>query len=282
MEPLQNSVSQLDTPRLKNSLFTPLLTVTIVSKYVALILFIVMPFIGGYIGYRLGEVNESSPALVSSQNPNMMNPDLPKVELASTSVFEVVPYECAADMRVALPHTCFKVINTQTGLIIIENLTTLALEQNILNTNLTDTVVLVKVVYVSSDKNTVYFYSGIPGSDACCNLHALRLDTLTFFDVSSLQGSFSQSIVSPNKRYIAWVNSTGMYLSVSDLERQIVMVTLPVSKDYTLLGRCNDFAGVEIGDITFKSGTLVSYGLFDARNKNDCQTNAVEYRNLSF
>lgn len=261
------------------SFATPLFQVTTVSKYLALLLFVLLPFIGGYVGYSIVSSklqSDSGLAVVTTESEiqTLKTNDIKPIRV-------VVPYECAANERVSFLHTCFNITDVETGAVLIPDVTSLALEQNRLNTNLGSVVVLTQILYVSADKNIVYFYSGIPASDGCCNLQALRLDTLTFFDVSSLMGSFFTSIVSPAGRFIAWPDAAGSMLRVSDLERGVVLETLPLESNYTLLGRCNEFAGVEQGDISFKGDLSVSYGLFAVSQKNDCLQPALLKRTLS-
>jgi hypothetical protein len=173
------------------------------------------------------------------------------------------------------------VIDSNTEKVLVDNVTQIALEQKILNTNLSKPVVLVEIIYVSQDKNTVYFYSGIPDSDGCCNVHSLYLPTLTFIDVSALHLPYYASILSPNKRFMAAVDTTGSFLNVRDLERKLSINTLPLEPGLTLFGRCHEFAGMELGDIIFTSDTTITYGVFDANRENDCTQSPIEYRTVN-
>jgi hypothetical protein len=82
-QPESQLVETLKTPH-------PVNQITPVSKYLALALFILLPFMGGYVGYRVGFSNVQGPSLevVESQNTNAsttsdkLEQEQPKIEQA--------------------------------------------------------------------------------------------------------------------------------------------------------------------------------------------------------
>lgn len=57
----------------------PVNQVTSVSKYLALSLFIILPFVGAYVGYQF-KINDSSSAVSSVMQPKVINPDTQSLE----------------------------------------------------------------------------------------------------------------------------------------------------------------------------------------------------------
>lgn len=108
MNPEKNLEEVVDTVKEKH----PVFQVTKLSKYLAMVVFIIMPFIGGWIGYNLAptkiieittpaiEIDEVATSTVSDdvvKEDVKTNPDSPEGDTVFTGILEAVSTDCFFD-----------------------------------------------------------------------------------------------------------------------------------------------------------------------------------------
>lgn len=195
--------------------FMRLHMVTPISRYLALTLFVILPFLGGWIGYhyapekiveveRLVIKEADAPVKLGESQSAMM-------VASSTSDVWIDQYEC--ENINLLP--CFRV-TSKDGIHHISNLNepfALAAEEIVSNKNIR----LFELLYFSSTTRNAYFQAGIPRSDGCCNLVVYNVTTAKFTkDIRYTNPALSK--FSKDGRILVAVDSVGKTLRVYDLE----------------------------------------------------------------
>lgn len=94
----------------------PVLRVTTFSKYFALLLFIVMPFVGGYIGFGLAsKANPPLPVVIQVETPEERSEILEANSSISTKAEEVPTFPAAGNKKLTLPTGWNIEVAQQTG-----------------------------------------------------------------------------------------------------------------------------------------------------------------------
>ena len=190
MSPENNNdlVEQFISVEPSGKLSHPVNQVTAVSKYLALLLFIILPFIGAYVGYRVaGErvVEVQLPLHTNDTNFDdeiIIEKELPTIPTSqSTSTKKnksIVYFECTS-VENNYPHECVSYGLSATSSPIIKNLTEEAIKQGVIRGR----TAIQQEVYTTSDSSMIYFTAGIPESDGCCSLIGFDTKTLKFHKV---------------------------------------------------------------------------------------------------
>lgn len=249
--------------------------VTMLSKYLALGLFILLPFIGAYIGYQLApeKVVEVVVTMPVSIEKNQMidaalNNEIKSLNSDSLLVDEVSAYGCTSDAN-TYPHTCFS-YKSKTTSKEIKNLSDEAKAQGVISGR----TALGELMYKTMDSSKIYFTIGIPESDACCRLIALDTDTLKFNIIDAYQG-LGKSFSSKDRRYIANLeNDTSLY--ILDLETEEIIQRKNITTGSLMSSKCG-FAG-PVYDVTFnESKDGFGYGVYgpDTMPDDECQQQKI-------
>ena len=140
----------------------PLKKVTPVSKYLAMTLFIILPFLGGWIGYNLApekvvevekfefiqEINSNIPANNVQETQAQAFADGVIGIVASTSRYVLKSYECnSRDSQVTASITCFS-LEESDGSLIHKNLADVAVSQGF-----SPRVVLLACIHLNISRN---------------------------------------------------------------------------------------------------------------------------------
>ncbi len=275
MSPENNNdlVEQFISVEPSGKLSHPVNQVTAVSKYLALLLFIILPFIGAYVGYRVaGErvVEVQLPLHTNDTNFDdeiIIEKELPTIPTSqSTSTKKnksIVYFECTS-VENNYPHECVSYGLSATSSPIIKNLTEEAIKQGVIRGR----TAIQQEVYTTSDSSMIYFTAGIPESDGCCSLIGFDTKTLKFHKVDLYKG-LSHSRFSRDQRYFVAVEDN-MTIYVVDLQIEKI-VQRQILKEGNLVSTKCGFAGDEY-DLAFneiKNG--FDYGIFSKNTETDNQ-----------
>ncbi len=249
----------------------PVNQITPVSKYLALALFVMLPFIGAYVGYHLApeKVVEINTISVKSNNTNQATSTALGVETEiphtnSLNDDEIITYECTSEVN-PYPHRCYS-FKSKTSKQVITNLTEEAKSQGIISGRTS----IEELIYKTIDSNKLYFTAGIPESDACCRLISFDKNTLQFKIVNSYLG-LGVSFGSKDNRYVATVeNDTTLY--ILDLENEEVIRRKNIIAGSLMSSKCG-FAG-PVYNVTYSESKqrfdFSTYGL-DTEPSNECE-----------
>ena len=260
----------------------PVNQITPVSRYLALLLFVLLPFIGGYVGYRLAPervvvINVSSPSTVDNVNINSQESSVSELGESTTlspvqsdSSFtdeEITTFECISEAN-PYPHNCFRYTSKISAQEIL-NLTEEAKKQGVIQ----DRAALADVVYIASNSRIIYFTAGIPDSSACCKLLSFNKDTLKFDSVESYLG-LGVSFASKDNRYIATVESdNSMY--ILDLEEEKIIMREQVTNSL-MSSKCG-YAGPVYDVVYNKAKNGFDYGIYGQNtvSTDECQQEKI-------
>jgi hypothetical protein len=252
------------------SVIAPLNKVTPVSKYVALVLFIILPFLGGYVGYQYApekiiEVqkivySESKSSVGAREISTPVSTSLSDQDTAKESIRKpegIEEYECVTNEN-PYRHICYRLMSTATGEVAVENLTVLALSQGVLESSRSE---LYHFVYQTVDKRKIYFQTGIPESDACCGFVEFDMQTQKFKKRDDLYLGVTNSIISESNRYIATVANEFSVFKVADLEKGSIIYEEAITVGSLKSADCGFFGYGT--DLRFSDDVnQVSYGIY--------------------
>ncbi len=260
--------------------------VTPLSKYLAMALFVIIPFIGGWIGYNYApekvvevekvvylEIQNSSHNDISESVKEMAEDETEHIEATNKVGDAAVEVFSCTTVENAYPHSCFKLIDAQSGVVMVEQMTALAREQGLFSGERT---ALINTIYESYDGSKIYFMVGIPGSSACCSLVEFNVNTKRFTARSDLHKSVVESIFSSSSRYIASAFNEGVDFKIADLELGEIIYEEVISEGNLQSTGCSMFGfGVDIEFSIYEN--KVVYGIFEEEKADDdCDYRLIE------
>ena len=210
----------------------PLKKVTPVSKYLAMTLFIILPFLGGWIGYNLApkkvvevekfefiqEINSNIPANNVQETQTEAFADGIIGIVASTSRYVLKSNECnSRDSQVTAAITCFS-LEKSDGSLIHKNLADVAVSQGFFSES--SSTSLYSFEYFSQAGDKIYFRTGVPDSSACCGLIEYNIPSNAFVDKRNVWFSAKSSFaLSDSGRFLVTSDDSGKKISVLDIEK---------------------------------------------------------------
>ncbi len=279
MQPNQPAEGMSKQTTSTESIIAPLHKVTPLSKYLALAIFIALPFVGGVVGYVMGQQvipeqpaatdtvfisnNGSSAGSRDANTDSFVSPDLATDTATAPIHMQAVQYtheglstyECTS-VENNYPHVCYSFTGNGGSDQVIANLNTLARAQGVFS----ERTALQDVKYVTADKKKIYFTAGIPESDACCSLLMFDTHARTFTRVDAYQG-LTKSFFSTDARFIATIEDERTILNY-DLETEKEVVREVVSEEGSLVSTQCGFAGAGY-DVTFNAAeNAFRYGIY--------------------
>lgn len=246
--------------------------VTPLSKYLAMFLFVSLPFIGGWVGYLYGiqtaETNTTPIILekfvdknnVATGTSNTIPLEIVSDTIATTTEKDIFPIIESICTTVENPYThlCYKLVD-QNNNVISKNLTELAKEQKILPS--TGRAALYSLVYKTDNGEQFYFKTGIPDSGACCGLIEFSPATRKFANTNGWYGiAFSR--FSESGQYIGSATKDGKKFQLIDLEQGKVIFEEIITSGSLVSTKCGAFG--EEANIEFsKDNTKVYYSIYN-------------------
>lgn len=253
--------SQIDTSETKN----PLFCVTPLSKYLAMVLFIVLPFLGGWVGYVSAPEKEVE-RVVEKVKEETVYKEIYKEfsneidrHYISGSVWVV------AESGATAPE--FKLLDTDRQ-VVLDYVSQYFVEQRSVDEQKTE---LLSFSY--GDLSNLYFITGIPDSGGCCRMVRYNIPTKTFFDVEQYHGPIASVVA---REYLI-TGLDGNTLRVHDLKREGTLTEeIVLESGQTLTPSLCHAAPLpyEIHDvIASEDGFRVFYGVYKNVELEDCTTN---------
>lgn len=257
-----------------------LFCVTPLSKYLALVLFVILPFLGGYIGYTfapekvvevekvLEDKNTRETEKVTDENFKAEELELSKMQaseelisdttIAGTLLFEaanfvVESYTCPDRSY----QDCYRLTFTGSDETVdISSIYVEYLEKIDENPD----VKLLEVTYYSTSTDRIYFRSGIPDSGACCSLDYFDVATREFSKDDRYMNSpfYIVSFLSDDGRFLATYGKDGKSLNIFDLEINKEIYKYSASQELILF-KCRPEPD---SHITFRSEKVASFDVF--------------------
>lgn len=261
MEPTETHQEQESFPEPQQTAWN---TVTPLSKYLALALFIILPFVGGYIGYtfapeKIVEVEKVVEREVVVEKEVVTEVDSSNLLVRSVSSANYALYEETCPNEVTQRgQTCFWLFDMSSGTY-VEELNKIAREQGFMEDA---RVSLISLVYSTQDGKRQYFTTGIPDSGGCCRMLEFNSETMKFTRADDLYFGITASKISNDGRYIASATNNLQTFVVVDLE-----IAEIIYEDTILNGSLNSTTCAMDGSantITFSDGIEISYGVYSS------------------
>jgi len=254
-------------------------TVTPFSKYLALFMFITLPFLGGWIGYTYALeqvveiekeiVKEVERIVVKEVEVEQDNLVMRNVSSKNYSLYEgLCPNEVTGRGQ-----KCYWLFEMSSGKF-FQELNKLAREQGAIEDS---KISLTSFQYSTEDRNTLYFLTGIADSGACCRLVELDVEQMKFSARDDLYVSITASEISSSGRYIASAADELSTFKVVDLEIGEVVHQESVgngglnSTICSMDGYANDIA---FSEDEFK----ITYGIYSDTKVDECDFELLEQR----
>ena len=253
--------------------------VTPFSKYLALALFVILPFLGGYIGYSyapekvvevekevIREVERTIEKEVQIEQNNLV---MRNVSAENYSLYKGL----CPNKFTRRGQNCYWLFEMSSGKF-LQELNKLAREQGIIND---DRVSLTSLQYAAKDGERVYFLTGIADSGACCRLIELNVAQMKFSTSDDFYMGITASEISPTGRYIASAVDDLKVLRVVDLE--VGEIIYEESIDSGSLNNTGCAIDGYANDIAFSEDEVViTYGIYSDKKTNECDFELLERR----
>lgn len=246
-------------------------SVTPLSKYSAMVLFIALPFVSGWIGYTFAPVTivEVERVVEVESEPSV---ERKSTEAAKTRLTEY--HEGDYEVEESCNFPCSFRLKTSDGRVIVEDLQA-AYYSHTGQSNMS----LIELRYISSPAKTLYFKAGVSGSDSCCHTVSYDIETGEFTDVRYGAGYFGTVITETGFMAVADVDGGG--ITVYDLEMNETETDRIEILDGTVMD--SPCGLISSSYNLMVSGSKVIYGVHDpnAPDAPKCAHPLIEYRVLS-
>lgn len=256
----------------------PVFEVTPLSKYLALILFIVMPFIGGWIGYTYApdkfiEIEK----IVYLEEVSTINPLEGKEVFILSDNYVLVSYPCnIADFSRGLEDECYRLVITdnQKSEIIIDNLT-----EHYRSTFARNNDLAIERLYSPGIGNKIYFSEFLPGSDGCCGLVEYDYKNDSFIDGEYSLGSANGAVKSESGRLIAKTTGT-QTIEIFDVVAESVIQKITLNDGENVWSSRCGFAGNYTDTLKWIDQFTIEYGVYEMEYtlNQDCDAELRELR----
>jgi hypothetical protein len=219
--------------------------VTPVSKYLAMILFIVVPFLSGWIGYEIA-LSNSVPEIV------MPTPATTTKTIDRVSASDVVT-SSSAEMAISNQ----SIVESDWEFYVPEELRFTLL--------------------FTTPNESAYYESGIPGSSACCRIYRYDDNTNHYSYVTHVD--IIDDEISPSKRFFARANVEDGKETVEVFSTE----TGELVKSLEAAGQGQTIVSSECGyggyvyDLTWVGDNILRYGIFDPNSSDQCARDLYEY-----
>jgi hypothetical protein len=271
----------------KESVWKLLTTVTPLSKYLAMILFIILPFLGGWIGYyyaleKMLEVERLIEAgiAVTSNSTNDVEGERSDEDVNISKSYSLAggyvieSYSCGYIQFV--DDMCYRLVresNATEKKVIIHDFTEAYRSASNLNRQ-----VLGKQ-YFPEGSEIIYFYSFIPYSSACCRIVEFNIITNKFTDLRSSYFSGSGDVISPSGRFIG--TADGEEVLIVDITTDAAIIKEKVGEGETPFSSSCGYAG-SIADLKWLNENVLQYGVYDkvSFEVDVCKGKLIEKRQL--
>lgn len=270
MEPENKNIQQ----DLKQTQFSHLNKVTPVSKYLALALFVMLPFLGGWVGYtyapeKVVEVEKVIEVSAVGEQNEINN---------TVGQLKVEEFSCGVDGE-----TCFGLID-KNGLVLVDDLNNLYTDQaaSLYNDHVNNPrVKLTKLVYVTKNNEVSYFFTGVSDSDACCGFVSFDVVNQEFSAVGDYFYGLTRSKISESGRFIVSAINDATELVVVDLEQGHIASKKIVGGN--LIGSPCGFADDSLGEIIIDEDTSeIFYEVYTDTLIETCKYELLEKGILTF
>lgn len=253
-------VDEVIVPK-KNVLFE----VTTVSKILAAILFILMPFIGGYIGYNISNSTKATPVIESP------------TETYTTTVSEVnilrvrgesmpnrfLAYWCNESDKDCLQHKS-SIPNDSV------NVTALYAES-------ATSTYLLDLLYISESTSKAYFRTANE-RDEVVGLVSFDMNTKSISKADELYGDFEAMDIAYDGRYIVFANKERNKVLLSDLEQGVIINEEEVTGGTLQKSNCDPT--LKPADLSLTYSHQVRYQIYSSELASGCEYKSIAVGNF--
>ena len=174
-----------------------------------------------------------------------------------SSNYRVLEYQCPDSWM-----TCYRLQEKVSEKDVVENLNTTFNNQGLEE----ERIHLLGYLYTSDVLNRVYFLTGVPDSDACCNMVYYDVSSNSFAEVAEYEIGLSDIT---ETGYLIVADERGKYFTVYDLDTEKEVKTVQLDEGTLIEFPCGMFASSM--DIEVKNGHKVVYGLHQPTSETGCQ-----------
>ena len=274
-----------------NNAHTPnrLHQVTPLSKYLAMTLFIILPFLGGWIGYEYAPEKVVEREIVREIEVERMislEPDVKEVDSKAVSeVFMVLDnglflarFPCSYS-GLYYPNVCYKVVEgSDSDKVLLPNLAKLVWDKYPESVN-------IDILGVSHSDKKLVFRAAV--STACCALYHLDLENMSVEQIG-VHDYHAGEVVHTFRPWHARPSSRNSVEIVDLFTNQVVASTTLGSGETLNHTECGIGGVNAYADLNFNSNADLVYGVFKEPSRDfdicadpDNKNNFIEYRILS-
>jgi len=256
---------------------SPLHRVTPLSKYLAMALFVAMPFIGGWIGYTYAPEK-----IIEVEKFVEVEKEAENVVRESKSYQDEQSHITVTPGAWNQIETHYKVIdmNSQPSpVVVIDDLNVPFRETLVMYPPEQRSKYVLEKIFESDDGESIYFKGHIPYSSACCSIVKFDLKTLSFTGQTGFGPAYGEGS-SPNGRYISDVSAGKV--SIIDILTDTSIKEATVTGNETLSSSYCGYAG-DTYDLKWISDNVLEYGVYDKASleKDMCEGKLIEKRRLT-
>lgn len=272
---------QFDNPASMEQKKNPLFEVTPTSKYLAMLLFITMPFVGGYIGYTYAPVKVVEVEKLMKINQQVSREGVDDNfdgSVESWYVLQNLGVNCLHEESGICDHSLVKENILGQTQVVIENIHEIFREFKGTNINKP----YIDEFYFPRDSNKLYFKSFIANSSGCCNIVAFDISTSKFeeLDNGRYDPVLSGHVQSPDGSKIARLNNDGTQIEVVDILTDTFSVLVTSDSNETFIYQISLYGGDNVPDLTWRDESKIIYGVYRVINEDPLRysTELIEYR----
>lgn len=265
--------------------------VTPLSKYLVLVLFVALPFVGFWLGYKYapekvmeveGIVEEDvshSSSLQSVSGQSKIETNKGEIIASSSSASQIMYYieKYTCDSIESYEQLCYRLMRKNEDSqqqIVITDLSLLYQTQFNTKSKFED------YIFKDANSNTIFFKSFIPHSSACCGVVKYELGTLDFEEQKYGYCASCGEVLSPTGQYIARVESGDMEtIEIIDILLDEVIKEIKIGRNETVSTPCSYGGGY---DFKWLEDTTLEYGVYEQSSleASDCEYNLIEKRQI--
>lgn len=251
----------------------PLKRITPLSKYLALILFIVLPFLGGWVGYNYGVVNhlkikevvnsyeEEKPMQRLVKNITVTN----EIFLSDDLLLQMYPCSISEIYHSYLDKDCYRILKQSDDTVLVENIAS----------NYKEAVISLDLIYIEPDKNSIIFKAYYAKSGAL--IVSYSWDKNEFKNISDFDPAAGDVL---NANFLASAKSSKS-IEIFDLSKNNLIETITL-EDGETLNTTNCTIGGEPEGYVYSnllwSDNRLLYGVYKEDVYSDCESEFIEFR----
>lgn len=242
-----------------------LFEVTTLSKTLAAILFILMPFVGGYIGYKISNSMKATPAI---ELPTKTN---------TTAISEVNVLRVGGE---SMPNKFLAYWCNESDVNCLQHKSSTpndSVNVSALYAESATSTYLLDLLYLSESTSKAYFRTANE-KDEVVGLVSFDMNTKSISQADELYSDFEAMDISYDGRYIVFANKERNEVLVSDLEKGVIIAKENVTSGTLQKSNCDHT--LKPAELSFIYNHQVRYQIYSSESTTGCEYRPIAVGNF--